>query len=685
MRNLFILFFCISALYTNAQQTISDWQHEKESSSNPRYFIRAGKKIYFLASSKAQSQELWVTEGSPETTHKVKDIGGDRNNASYSLVQQPEIEQSFNLESPPPLSFFNNSAALEDGTLYFVNSENPTDKPKIWITDGTEEGTKIYREEVRGSLFHTGNELVEYLIDGKKGILSILHTDSKKDSNLVIEKGSYNYSGYSYFSAIQFKENLLRICNYQSGSNNYLAYIDLKEQIVKSQVPTVPTISGYPDDFVEWNNNVYMRRYLVKNSKILIGKLNILSGKYDTLSIINSKKDSYISTRFLTTTKECYIYINDSLYTLKNDTLTLKNNPNFKNVLLYRSLLYDEKSDEMYAFENDESKKRMLVKSINMSNGDLIKDYSISNVQYYVRISGTKIWVKEYYTNPKKLSILDIQTQKLTPFPYVLNSIIKQDDKTIFSGYSATPKVNAELYIYDNQTDEVKLLKEINSNGYLKSNIFNTTFNDNLVQVYAHEKGIMLGISDGTKSGTKDVKLLIRNYDNTQLFDVQFQSVNNRLGILISTKNGNLYTKDSIFLFSVNKQFAEIKTLIVDGGRANIYQKPFSRLDSINDFLKLTTCQNIQNGVCKEYITDLTIENTKVLGNDIKYIVNIGKSIIIQNNPQEYYGNSLLIKYNLSTFTSTTIPNSQKCRNIMTFERKIYFYNPQNDTYYVTD
>ena len=82
----------------NAQQTISDWKHEKESGSNPRYFISAGKKVYFLASSNARSQELWITEGTPETTRKVRDIGGDRNNAANSLVQQPGIEQSFNLD-----------------------------------------------------------------------------------------------------------------------------------------------------------------------------------------------------------------------------------------------------------------------------------------------------------------------------------------------------------------------------------------------------------------------------------------------------------------------------------------------------------------------------------------------------------------------------------------------------------
>ncbi len=523
MKNLYILILCLSTLYSNAQQTISDWKYEKESSSNPRYFVRAGKKIYFLATSNAKSQELWVTEGTPATTRKVKDLAGDRNNAANSLVQQLEISQSYVPESPPPFSFFHNSAALEDGTLYFVNSENPNEKPKIWVTEGTEKGTKIYREEVKGSLFHTGDELVEYVVDGKKGTFSILHSDSKKDSNLVIEKGEYINNSFGFNSTVRFNENLLRICNSQTGSNIFLAFINLKKQTIESKVPIVPTDYGYPDDFIEWNNNIYIRRFLEKNTKILIGKLNILSGKYDTLSIISSKNNEYISTSFLTTPRECFISINDSLYTLKNDIMTLKNSPNLKNVLKHGRLLYDEKSDEIFAFGKDDSNKGLLVKGINMSSGEMIKDYSIPNVEFHVRISGTKIWVNEYNAYPKKLSILDVQTQKLTPFPYVLNSIIKQDDKIIFSGYPAVPKINAELYSLDNQTNEVKLLKDINANGYLKATIYTTTFGGKLIQVYNNEKGVMLGVSDGTRLGTKDLKLLIKNNNLTATSQVLFK------------------------------------------------------------------------------------------------------------------------------------------------------------------
>jgi ELWxxDGT repeat protein len=675
MKNLFTLFFCLSVFCGYSQQAISDWQHEKELSSDPRFFIKAGKKIYFLASSQAKGEELWVTEGTTETTHFVKQISGDRNNASFPLTVAPIIYTPFNPESWRDPYFFKNAVALDNGTLYFVNTEYPTENPKIWITDGTEKGTKIFREEVKGNLFHTGNELVEYSIDGRNGKFNIYHQDSTKNVSLIIEKGQY-------FSSNRLMGNLLRVSN----SDNYTGIIDLKEQKIKVEAPIVPYISGYPDYFVEWNNDVYIARRPIKNTQILFGKLSTTTWKFDTLIVYNSKNNGYISSRFKPTSKELFFELGDSLFKIQNDKVVpVINSKSYKEVFYLGRTQYDPVNNEMYAFEENESKKMFNVKSVKMSDGTLIRDFTIPNVKFLATISPTKIWVREYYLQPHNLSILDLETQKIQEFPYVVNSIIENNNKMIFSGYSKKSKVNSELYILDNQTDEVKLLKDINLNGYLKSAVFTTTFNTKLVQIYKHEKGIMLGISDGTKSGTKDVKLLIKNYDITALSDVQFQSVNNRLGFLVTTRNSNQYGKDSIFLFSLNKQFNEIKTLIFDSGNADTYEKPFSRLDSTIDVLKLKIYQNSTNGVSKEYITDLTTENTKFLGNDVKYFVNVGKNVIIQNNPHEFYGSSSLLKYDLSNFTGTMIPNSQKCRNIMTFDGKTYFYNPQNDTYYVTD
>ena len=520
MRSLFTIFLFFNAsYYIVAQQTISDWQHEKELSSDPRFFIKAGKKIYFLASSQAKGEELWVTEGSAETTHFVKQISSERNNASFPLTVAPIIYTPFNPESWRDPYFFKNAVALENGTLYFVNTEYPTEKPKIWVTDGSEKGTQILREEVKGNLFHTGDELVEYLIDARNGRFNIYHQDSTKNVSLIIGKGQY-------YSSNRLAGNLLRVSNFE----NYTGIIDLKEQKIKVQVPTVPYISGYPDYFVEWDNDVYIARRPIKNTQILFGKLNTASWKFDTLLIYNSKNNEYISSRFKPTLKELFFELGDSLFTIQNKKVIPIANPKPYKALFYLGRTqYDPVNDEMYAFEENDSKKEFYVKSAKMSDGTLIKNFSVPNIQFLASISPTKIWVKAYYSNPYKISILDLKTQKLKEFPYLVNSIIENNNKMIFSGYSTKSKVNSELYNIDIQTDEVKLLKDINPNGYLKSTIFTTTFDGKLVQVYNHEKGIMLGVSDGTKSGTKDVKLLIKNYDIATLSAVQFQDVNNRL------------------------------------------------------------------------------------------------------------------------------------------------------------
>ena len=683
MKILFTILLFLNATYLIvAQQTISDWQHEKELSSDPRFFIKAGKKIYFLASSQAKGEELWVTEGSIETTHFVKQISSERNNASFPLTVAPIIYTPFNPESWRDPYFFKNAVALENGTLYFVNTEYPTEKPKIWITDGTEKGTQILREEVKGNLFHTGDELVEYVIDAKNGRFNIYHQDTTKNVSLTIGKADLSNSS-------KIKDNLIQISHfyYSAYSAKYEALIDLKEQKIKWENLSNPLANQYG---IKWNNDIYNIEYAYKIPKITLSKLNTTTFKTDTLLVYKPKMNEDISPRIFPTTKEFFISIGDSLYSYKNGKITSKTNPKiYKTVLNNYRNLYDPVNDEMYAFEENDSKKEFYVRSAKMSDGTLIKDFNVPNVQFLASISPNKIWVKEYYSNPYKISILDLKTQKLKEFPYLVNSIIENDNKMIFSGYSTKSKVNSELYSLDIQTDEVKLLKDINPNGYLKSTIFTTTFDGKLVQVYNNEKGIMLAVSDGTKSGTKDVKLLIKNYDITALSEVIFKEANNRLGLLISTKNGNNYLKDSIYCFSTNKNFTEINHLIVSSGRTiNILSsETFSTIDSLGKIMKITILHDNPSYQAEKYLSDLTPQNTRFVGNNVLfYEISVG-NIIMNFNPENssIFGDSYLLKYDLKTFSGTIVPNSQKCGNVKIFENKLYFYQPKNSTYYVTD
>jgi ELWxxDGT repeat protein len=80
------------------------------------YFLYAlGDRAVFLAADPGHGKELWVSEGTPETTHLLID-----------LVPGPD-EPSLGLPDKTPLLF---------GRLVFATAD------KLWLTDGTVEGTR---------------------------------------------------------------------------------------------------------------------------------------------------------------------------------------------------------------------------------------------------------------------------------------------------------------------------------------------------------------------------------------------------------------------------------------------------------------------------------------------------------------------------------------------------------------
>ena len=75
-------------------------------------------KMYFAANDNLHGNELWITNGSIQSTHMVKDIQEGRNDSA-------------------PVGFidFNNK-------IYFIATDS-IHGTEIWLTDGTESGTKI--------------------------------------------------------------------------------------------------------------------------------------------------------------------------------------------------------------------------------------------------------------------------------------------------------------------------------------------------------------------------------------------------------------------------------------------------------------------------------------------------------------------------------------------------------------
>ena len=686
MKKHLTLLFCIMTFYTKAQQTISDWKYQKDFSSSPGNFVQAGKKTYFLATTPEQGRELWVTEGTTESTKLVKDIMVGENSAFIE-----------------PYTTFRNIVALDNGTMYFIASDNPNDNPKIWVTDGTEAGTKIYKNEIKGTLFYTGDELVEYVFDTKEGKFNIYHQNSKKDVSLTLGlKSSINLSSFVRY----INNSLLTISarassDYDENKPLYIAIIDLKAQILKVE-STIPQLQGIGyQDIITWKGEIYLSTYAYSpngDAMQIVTRMNVNTSKLDTL--FNEKIQVYDDdafSRLITSQNELLLNFNNQIYSLQNNKFIKKDDPKSYKIAFintnYFHPYYDSKNDVKYNFINDYNKNQMTVRAVKLSDGSLIKDYAIPNVYYALNFSSNLIKIVDGNNKPK--GFFDFVKDQPKELTHELSDFIQVDDKLIFGGYNKKDKIDNELYIFDNQSFDIKLLKNVNVTGLQRSRLETKMFNGKLVQIYEGDKGIMLGVSDGTKTGTRDIKMLIKNTDITVLNYVSFKEANQRLGILITTRNALDYSKDSVFCFSVNKNFDDIKKLIASDGvpgyngtaEFSYIEGRFSTIPDQPNFLRITIYSKNQ----KEYITDLTeggniAFGTKNTSSSIYPLTTINQSIIIYGiNYGTVYSNPYLMKYDLKTFKIDTIQNTKDCEYPRVFDNKIYSYLRNDKVWNVYD
>jgi len=96
------------------------------SSSELNNFTIMGNKLYFTATTDTEGKELWVSDGTETGTHIVKDI-----NTGTRMFGETEIPNGSNISS---------ITAIGD-KLYF--GANPNTDKEIWVSDGTENGTKL--------------------------------------------------------------------------------------------------------------------------------------------------------------------------------------------------------------------------------------------------------------------------------------------------------------------------------------------------------------------------------------------------------------------------------------------------------------------------------------------------------------------------------------------------------------
>ena len=106
----------------NGQEVITDFVHKDgDKSSSPSDFVEFNQKLYFEATSESTGREIWVSNGKENETYLLKDINPGNNSG---------IQTSFS-----------ETSVIINNTLYFIASDGISDG-EIWKTDGTHDGTE---------------------------------------------------------------------------------------------------------------------------------------------------------------------------------------------------------------------------------------------------------------------------------------------------------------------------------------------------------------------------------------------------------------------------------------------------------------------------------------------------------------------------------------------------------------
>lgn len=134
------------------------------SGSFPKWLVDADDTLYFVANDKTHGVEFWVTDGTTAGTHLLKDLRPGKYNGILNLL----------------------ALAAKNGFLYFIQHGD------LYVSDGTEEGTTLLREQVGDSytsieVFEFGDAL--YLI-GERYTWSSLNGWSPLEAFLVKLEGS---------------------------------------------------------------------------------------------------------------------------------------------------------------------------------------------------------------------------------------------------------------------------------------------------------------------------------------------------------------------------------------------------------------------------------------------------------------------------------------------------------------
>ena len=231
--------------------------------SYPSDLTEFNGKLYFSANDGENGNELWVSDGTAESTQLLIDINPGSSNYGYNYGSYAENFTEFN------------------DKLYFTANDGETGN-ELWVSDGTAEGTQLLVDinpgnsdygyynngsyadnltEFNGKLYFTAN-------DGETGNELWVSDGTAEGTQLLVDinPGTSNY-GYSYGSYadnfIEFNGKLYFTAN-DGETGNELWVSDgtaegtqLLADIRSGSSDYGYTYGSYAGDFVEFNDKLY--------------------------------------------------------------------------------------------------------------------------------------------------------------------------------------------------------------------------------------------------------------------------------------------------------------------------------------------------------------------------------------------------------------------------------------------
>lgn len=216
-------------------------------SSNPEHFTEMSGKLYFTADDFYHGPELWVTDGTEAGTKMVKDIAKGAGRGVYSHSANPLPDQF----------------AVYKNKLYFSAEEDDTHGAELWVTDGTEAGTKMVKDINAGK----GNSysVYQYIVykdklyfsarDGIHGTELWVTDGTDTGTKMVIDyvSGSAS-SGGVYFTA--YKDHIFYLGSVSTDASNWQLFVS--DGTAAGTKAISPFSNGFPYRALDHNFSLHI-------------------------------------------------------------------------------------------------------------------------------------------------------------------------------------------------------------------------------------------------------------------------------------------------------------------------------------------------------------------------------------------------------------------------------------------